>query len=90
AQRFDNRKFITCAIQDKYRVTKTEKNKGPISRATISIKQHEDTLTQLERQISLEEHQLELEERKEKLREKKLINYKKAHELDIEKELGYD
>ncbi|CAG8775076.1 7459_t:CDS:2, partial [Racocetra persica] len=72
ALRFDNRKFITCTVQDKYGVAKTE----------------EDSLTLLERQIALEEWRLELEERKEKLREKKLLNYEKARELGVEEELG--
>ncbi|KAF0333005.1 cobalamin biosynthesis protein cobt [Gigaspora margarita] len=88
AQKFDNRKFITCAIQDRYGVTKTGRNNGPIAKAAQSIKRH-DSLTQLERQISLEERQLELEERKERLREQKLLNYERARELGVEKELGY-
>ncbi|CAG8816184.1 13208_t:CDS:2 [Gigaspora margarita] len=88
SQKFDNRKFITCTIQDRYGVTKTGRNNGPIAKAAQSIKRHdkkrtskkqltnknkcsksisnesneEDSLTQLESQISLEERQLELEE----------------------------
>ncbi|CAG8687717.1 9522_t:CDS:2, partial [Scutellospora calospora] len=108
AQKFDNMKFTTCAIQDKYGVPKTGKNNGPIAKATQSIKtpnkqltnkkkrnksisneSNEDLLTQLERQISLDECQLELEERKERLKEQKLLNYERARELGVEKELGY-
>ncbi|CAG8836461.1 38935_t:CDS:1, partial [Gigaspora margarita] len=39
-QKFDNRKFITCAIQDIYGVTKTRRNNGSIAKAAQSIKQH--------------------------------------------------
>ncbi|CAG8471127.1 39254_t:CDS:2 [Gigaspora margarita] len=63
AQKFDNRKFMTCAIQDRCKSISNESNE-------------EGSLTQIERQISLEEEQ-------------KLLNYERARELGVEKELGY-
>ncbi|CAG8731831.1 44520_t:CDS:2 [Gigaspora margarita] len=84
---------IFCALQsvkrhDKKRTLKQKSTSNKTKR--IKSNSTEKHLLELVQQISLEERKLEIEERKERLRETKLLNYEKARQLGIKKELGYD